>query len=398
MSDTRKNKKPNVPNLRFPGFSGEWENCTLGQLGDIKGGGTPDTLTSKYWNGGIQWFTPSEIGKTKYVYKSERTISNEGLINSSAKLLPPKSILLSSRATVGECSINLEECCTNQGFQSFVPNTLVESEFLYYRLLTHKKELIRKACGSTFLEISAKQIGSISSSIPEKREQEKILRFLSLIDERIAIQNKVIERYESLIKALNQRHFRRVQADETLKFVKLSDVLQERREYRENDGTFPHASLSKEGVDVKTDRYDRDFLVRDEDKKYKVTRFNDICYNPANLKFGVITRNKIGTLIFSPIYVTFSISENCNPEYIEYYLTEPDFIRKMLRFEQGTVYERMAVSPEDFLSECIRIPDRQSQVKHARLISEIKGYLGSEMHLLKNWLIVKHHILSELFI
>ena len=178
----------------------------------------------------------------------------------------------------------------------------------------------------------------------------------------------------------------------------MSDVLQERREYRENDGTFPHASLSKEGVDVKTDRYDRDFLVRDEDKKYKVTRFNDICYNPANLKFGVITRNKIGTLIFSPIYVTFSISENCNPEYIEYYLTEPDFIRKMLRFEQGTVYERMAVSPEDFLSECIRIPDRQSQVKHARLISEIKGYLGSEMHLLKNWLIVKHHILSELFI
>ena len=181
MSDTRKNKKPNVPNLRFPGFSGEWENCTLGQLGDIKGGGTPDTLTNKYWNGGIQWFTPSEIGKTKYVRKSERTISSDGLSNSSAKLLPPKSILLSSRATVGECSINLEECCTNQGFQSFVPNTLVESEFLYYRLLTHKKELIRKACGSTFLEISAKQIGSIPSSIPERKEQEKIVSFLSLL-------------------------------------------------------------------------------------------------------------------------------------------------------------------------------------------------------------------------
>ena len=202
MSETQKHTKPNVPNLRFPGFSGEWKNCTLGQLGDIKGGGTPDTLTNKYWNGGIQWFTPSEIGKTKYVRKSERTISSDGLSNSSAKLLPPKSILLSSRATVGECSINLEECCTNQGFQSFVPNTLVESEFLYYRLLTHKKELIRKACGSTFLEISAKQIGSIPSSIPERKEQEKIVSFLSLIDEHISIQSKVIEKYESLIKAL----------------------------------------------------------------------------------------------------------------------------------------------------------------------------------------------------
>lgn len=206
MSDTQKHIKPNVPNLRFPGFEGEWEKVTIGQICNIVGGGTPDTNTKEYWNGGIQWFTPSEVGKEKYVSDSNRTISVEGLKSSSAKLLPPYSILLSSRATVGECSINLKECCTNQGFQSAVPNMdITATEFLYYRLLTHKREFIKKACGSTFLEISAKQISKLNTFIPARAEQEKIADLLSMIDQRIAIQNKVIEKYESLIKALYAR-------------------------------------------------------------------------------------------------------------------------------------------------------------------------------------------------
>jgi type I restriction enzyme S subunit len=92
------------------------------------------------------------------------------------------------------------------------------------------------------------------------------------------------------------------------------------------------------------------------------------------------------------------VSNNCAPEYMEYYLSEPDFIRKMLRFEQGTVYERMSVSPEDFLSEHIRIPDKKSQEKHANLISEIKKRLDSERRLLINWSRIKSHLLSAMFI
>ena len=179
--------------MRFPGFEGEWEKVKIGQICNIVGGGTPDTSIKEYWNGGIQWFTPSEVGKEKYVSDSNRTISIEGLKNSSAKLLPPYSVLLSSRATVGECSINLIECSTNQGFQSAVPNVdITSTEFLYYRLLTHKHEFIKKACGSTFLEISAKQISKLDTFIPSKAEQENISSLLSLIDQRISIQNKVI--------------------------------------------------------------------------------------------------------------------------------------------------------------------------------------------------------------
>ena len=191
----------NVPHLRFPEFSGEWVTKSINDLAVVIGGGTPDTTVKSYWDGEIQWFTPSEIGKNKYVDSSLRTITEVGLNNSSAKLLPPNTILLSSRATIGECSLSLRECATNQGFQCLVSKKC-NVDFLYYLIQTKKKDLIRKSCGSTFLEISANEVRKIQVSVPSDVEQQKIAELLSLIDERIATQNKIIEKLQSLIKGL----------------------------------------------------------------------------------------------------------------------------------------------------------------------------------------------------
>ena len=173
----------------------------------VVGGGTPDTNNHKYWNGDIQWFTPSEIGRDKYVTNSLRTISEEGLNKSSAKLLPIGTILLSSRATVGECSINKVECTTNQGFQSLITKEYFSKEFVFYLMQTKRKELIRKSCGSTFLEISANEVRKIKIAVPTFKEQEKISKLLALLDERITIQNKIIEKLESLIKGIRNDVF-----------------------------------------------------------------------------------------------------------------------------------------------------------------------------------------------
>ncbi len=201
MADNKDKKVINVPHLRFPEFSGEWETKSINDLADVIGGGTPDTTVKSYWDGGIQWFTPSEIGKNKFVDASLRTITEDGLNNSSAKLLPPNTILLSSRATIGECSLSLRECATNQGFQSLVSKKC-NVDFLYYLIQTKKKDLIRKSCGSTFLEISANEVRKIQVSVPSDVEQQKIAGLLSLIDKRIATQNKIIEKLQSLIKGL----------------------------------------------------------------------------------------------------------------------------------------------------------------------------------------------------
>ncbi|MDB9084299.1 restriction endonuclease subunit S [Parabacteroides merdae] len=190
--------------MRFPEFSGEWVTKSINDLAVVIGGGTPDTTVKSYWDGEIQWFTPSEIGKNKYVDSSLRTITEVGLNNSSAKLLPPNTILLSSRATIGECSLSLRECATNQGFQCLVSKKC-NVDFLYYLIQTKKKDLIRKSCGSTFLEISANEVRKIQVSVPSDVEQQKIAELLSLIDERIATQNKIIEKLQSLIKGLSQQ-------------------------------------------------------------------------------------------------------------------------------------------------------------------------------------------------
>lgn len=187
--------------MRFPEFSGEWKSKFINDLASVVGGGTPDTSVKSFWDGNIQWFTPSEIGKNKYVDSSLRTITEEGLNNSSAKLLPPHTILLSSRATVGECSLSLKECATNQGFQSLIAQSC-DTNFLYYLIQTKKKDLIRKACGSTFLEISANEVRKIQVKIPYDNEQKKIADFLSLIDERIFTQNKIIEDLKKLKSAI----------------------------------------------------------------------------------------------------------------------------------------------------------------------------------------------------
>ena len=213
MADNNENKVLNVPHLRFPEFSGEWETKSINDLADVIGGGTPDTTVKSYWDGGIQWFTPSEIGKNKFVDASLRTITEDGLNNSSAKLLPPNTILLSSRATIGECSLSLRECATNQGFQSLVSKKC-NVDFLYYLIQTKKKDLIRKSCGSTFLEISANEVRKIQVSVPSDVEQQKIAGLLSLIDKRIATQNKIIEDLKKLKSAIYQEIFSNLQGEE----------------------------------------------------------------------------------------------------------------------------------------------------------------------------------------
>ena len=166
--------------------------------------------------------------------------------------------------------------------------------------------------------------------------------------------------------------------DEPWKETALSSVLTERNEYAEKDGTYEHATLSKEGIYGKTARYDRDFLVSTENKKYKVTHLGDLCYNPANLKFGVICLNTYGDAIFSPIYVTFEIEASFDPDFIGAYLTRWDFINRALKYQQGTVYERMAVSPEDFVSIKCCFPQKAEQTRLAEFITLLDNRIAAQ--------------------
>ena len=185
--------------------------------------------------------------------------------------------------------------------------------------------------------------------------------------------------------------------DEPWNEVELSHVLCERNEYAEKDGAYDHVTLSKDGIYAKTARYDRDFLVSTENKKYKVTHYSDLCYNPANLKFGAICLNTYGDAIFSPIYITFEINKNYDANFIGANLTRYNFINYALRFQQGTVYERMAVSPEDFLSIKCFFPNEREQKKISSFVGLLDKRIAKQQQLIDTLKKYKRGVFEAVF-
>ena len=197
-----------VPALRFPEFQGinGWEEKKLEEIGNFIGGGTPNTAIQEYWDGGIPWYTPTEI-KNGDLKSSNRTITEKGLKNSSAKLLPQGAILITTRATIGDVAISKKECTTNQGFQSLVVNDSESNLFWFYWIIRHKEELIKRASGSTFKEISKNEIINITSYSPKKQEQQKIAACLSSLDELIEATAQKVKALKEHKKGLMQRLF-----------------------------------------------------------------------------------------------------------------------------------------------------------------------------------------------
>lgn len=207
-------KKIFLQEIRFKNTDGSffkpWKSYTVGELAEVIGGGTPSTQNSDYWNGDIYWLTPAEIN-SKYVHSSNRKITVSGLNNSSAKLLPKGALLLTTRATLGACSINNQDnhVCTNQGFQSLVCNDFVDNEFMYYVVTANEfqKAMVQRASGSTFLEISSKNLKAITVNLPSLDEQRQIATLLSFLDEKIEYLKQRVDVLKTQKASLMQQMF-----------------------------------------------------------------------------------------------------------------------------------------------------------------------------------------------
>lgn len=369
----------NVPNLRFPEFTGEWKTKSINDLAVVIGGGTPDTTVKSYWDGEIQWFTPSEVGKNKYVDLSVRTITEEGLNNSSAKLLPRNTILLSSRATIGECSLSLRECATNQGFQSLVSKKC-NVDFLYYLIQTKKKDLIRKSCGSTFLEISANEVRKIQVSVPSEVEQLKIAGLLSLIDERIATQNKIIDKLQSLIGGIESGEMKNISKDG--KWVKLGDICNITTGKLDanamvDGGRYPFFTCAETPYSINEYAFDTEALL--------------ISGNGANL--GYINYYKGRFNAYQRTYVLDAFTEDIH--FIKFALKV--FLPKRIAIEKSTSNTPYIVMST--LSEMkLFMPSRQIQKRLSTMMNLLENSLTNHRELLFNYSRMKEYLLQNMFI
>ena len=169
-----------------------WEQRKLGELAEIVGGGTPSTSVESYWNGDIDWYAPAEIGEQIYLKSSQRKITEEGLNKSSAKILPVGTVLFTSRAGIGKTAILLKEGCTNQGYQSIVPNkNKLDSYFIFTRSEELKRYGETVGAGSTFVEVSGKQMANMELMMPTTMdEQQKIGEYFSSLDHLITLHRR----------------------------------------------------------------------------------------------------------------------------------------------------------------------------------------------------------------
>lgn len=173
-------------------FAYAWEQRKLGEIADIVGGGTPSTSNPNNWDGEIDWYAPAEISDQIYVDSSARKITSQGFENSSAKMLPVGTVLFTSRAGIGKTAILRKKGCTNQGFQSIVPHT---NELDSYFIFSRKEELKRygetTGAGSTFVEVSGKQMANMDLMMPKTmEEQQQIGTYFRNLDRLITLHQR----------------------------------------------------------------------------------------------------------------------------------------------------------------------------------------------------------------
>ena len=241
-------KKSDAPAIRFKGFSDAWEQRKLGDIADIVGGGTPSTGNQSYWDGDIDWYAPAEIADQIYANSSQKKITGLGYENSSAKMLPPGTVLFTSRAGIGKTAILTRKGCTNQGFQSIVPHRgELDSYFIFSRTEELKRYGELVGAGSTFVEVSGKQMAVMELMMPPTmREQQTIGGFFQQLDHLITLHQRKFEKLTNVKKSMLEKMFpQNGSSYPEIRFKGFTDPWEQRKFGEVFDCTVPNNTLSR---------------------------------------------------------------------------------------------------------------------------------------------------------
>ena len=369
-----------VPEVRFPEFTGDWEQRKLGELAEIVSGGTPATSNPEYWDGTINWYTPAEISEARYVYGSQKKITEVGLNNSSAKILPKdRTILFTSRAGIGKTAILKNDASTNQGFQSIVVKNNIDPEFVYSMSTQIKEKAERVAAGSTFSEISGKQLGKIILMIPGIKEQQRIGELFSIIDNLITLHQRKSVTIKKLKSGLLRKMILTVESTLTDVFLPLFTIDWEQRKlgnlfFQTNETVNPKTSnLSlwsltvESGLTPKPERYDRSAITKKEDQ-YKMVHPGEIVFNPMNMTIGAIGMNKNSfPIAVSGYYITMKESSSNNktidPCFFSEWMCSPNALKLYKNVATGSLIEKQRVQFSTFSKIRAMFPKYEEQKK-----------------------------------
>ena len=381
MTINNEHKKLNVPNLRFKEFQGEWEKCILGDYGKVVTGNTPPTKDiENYENGTYLWASPADLSTIKLISETKTKLSSKGF--SKTRALPKGSVLVTCiGSTIGKTGMATKEMSTNQQINSIVVNDNNDNEFVYYA--------IQSAFPRYLSSIAVKAVPIISKSafemLPNKRpclqEQKKIGKFLSLLDERIATQNKIIDKLQSLIKGISGRIFASIQGIE----YRMSDIASitngdsnvQDAVTESNDGLYPFFDRSEDIKYLSTFLFDKEAIIYPGEGAEFIPRY-------FKGKFALHQR----------CYAIFDFNEIIDAQYLYFYLKTQNsyFVRNAV----GSTVPSLRL--DTFQKLKVVVPPKKIQYSVSLCLSSMEQKFNIENDILQMLLKQKQYLLRQMFI
>lgn len=389
--------------MRFPEFTGEWKLVQLSQIADFVGGGTPSSSNASFWNGSIPWISSSDIKDGNiYDISITRFITKEAIDKSTTKLCPAPVILLVSRVGVGKVALSNKKLCTSQDFCNLI-NIKCNPNFLAYDLVRTMKQKSREAQGTSIKGVTSYEIQKIRFWLPEKKkEQDKIATFLSLLDHRIATQNKIIEDLKKLKSAISKHLFARKDLLETT--ICLSNIATLKNGYAFQSGKYN--ALGKWKIltitNVSGERY-----INDEDynciinlpndiQDHQVLKEGDILISLTG-NVGRVSLCKDGDYLLNQRVGLLQLAKNVNQEFLYQILSSQRFENSMIACGQGAA--QMNIGKGDVESYVLPYSSNVNNILLvAKILHSYDEYIINEQRKLTLLTMQKQYFLAQMFI
>ncbi len=365
---------------------------------DLYSGNTPSRLNKEHFKGTVNWISSGEL-KEHYIYSSKEQISEEAA--KSLKLLPVGTFViaiygLEAEGVRGTGSIIQEPSTISQACMSFIPKGVIENEFLYSWYKKHGNVIgIRYAQGTKQQNLSYDILEKFRIAYPNTKEQEKLNKFISLLDERISTQSKIIEKMQTLIRGISNKLLNTDYGKKT----RLGDILNECSERTKVNNQYEVLSSTVNGLFSQREYFSKD-IASENNIGYKILRLHDVVLSPQNLWMGNINYNdKFEIGIVSPSYKIFSIVDGYDKKYVSALLkTHRALYNYSLVSEQGASVVRRNLNSEAFEQLTFIIPPIANQRAIGYTISLLRYRLEIENMLKVTYLSQKQYLLRQMFI
>ena len=400
--------KGNVPNLRFPEFQGEWEKCRLGDVCTFLSGGTPKIDVKEYWNGTIPFVSAISMHDT-YILDSKLHISEEGLKHGS-RLLTKDNLLLLVRGsmlwnTIPIC-LNKNDVAFNQDVKGIIANDTINNEFLLYWLKSKEQRLKYMVTGTGLGagKLDTSDLLSMIVYIPAMKEQDKVARLLSLFDERIATQNKIIHKLQSLIRGLNDSLYTQHGGEVLTSFANLGTSYsglsgKSAQDFGSGKPFITYLNVYSNNV---INENDFQYVAIKDGEKQNVVEYGDILFTlssetPEEVGIGSVYLGKEKVYLNSFCFgIHITNTEVAFPPYLSYYVSLTAFRKFIYPYAQGST--RFNLCKADFEKASIKLPTLENQKRIYSILSHIDNKIITERQMLDLYNSQKQYLLRQMFI